>query len=371
MKDKKNIAFIGVSFLGVGGVEKTVQQIAIELAREGHNIDFFYTRSTYYPRNGRNYPGEDKVRKKLVEDAGIRTVPVECGWVSGERDDWYNTNLFDLFKPENYDLVVGSHKGEAQWPFYKIEGTKIIEISHGTAYDTGASSYADGYALITKYQIPLWENAGGDMSKTRVIPHLMIIDPPNKKNDRKRWGLPEDKFVFGFHQAARKGLHSPIPLAAYSKIESDENYFVLLGGGEEWQAQAEELGIKNFLQLPLVSSSEEINSLLSCLDVYTHGRMDGEVSSTAILEAMANGLPVVTHRSIYNNGHLVQLDGCKCVVGDDPEQYAAGMKHFEKNKAEREESGKLTREKYENEFSYEVCRGLLIDFVNDVLGENL
>jgi glycosyltransferase involved in cell wall biosynthesis len=371
MKDRKNIAFIGVSFLGVGGVEKTVQQIAIELAREGHNIDFFYTRSTYYPRTERNYPGENAVRKKLVEDAGINTIPVECGWVEGIKDDWNETNLFDLFKPENYDLVIGSHKGEASWPFYIIKGPKIIEISHGTAYDTGASNYADGYALITKYQIPLWENAGGDMSKTRVVPHLMIIDEPEKKNDRERWGLPEDKLLFGFHQAARKGLHSPIPLAAYAEIESDENYFVLLGGGEEWKVQADELGIKNFLQLPLVSSSEEINSLLSCLDVYTHGRMDGEVSSTAILEAMANGLPIVTHRSIYNNGHLTQIDGCACLCAQNSEEYAIAMRYFENNKSVREEVGRLIKEKYENEFSYSTCRDLLVDFVNDVLDESL
>ena len=99
--------------------------------------------------------------------------------------------------------------------------------------------------------------------------------------------------------------------------------------------------------------------------------MDGEVSSTAILEAMASGLPVVTHRSIYNNGHLVQLGGCKCIVGDDPEQYATGMRFFEKNKSARNESGRLTREKYEKEFSYDVCRDLLVNFVNDVLDENL
>tara|TARA_Y100000310_G_scaffold317003_1_gene369406 strand:- start:1553 stop:2671 length:1119 start_codon:yes stop_codon:yes gene_type:complete len=360
----RRIAFISPSGLWVGGVEKYTQQIAMEYSKAGHSVDYFYTESTLYLPKNIVHPGLDLSRKELVESAGVRTIKVDCGSVDSLESGgtWNNTNLFEVFDPSHYDFVVGSHKGEPSWPFSIIKGPKIIEFVHGTDFTSGASTYADLYVLINEYQTTKWFEMGGIHSKTQVITPMVEIDPPSINNNCSRWGIPEDKFIFGLHQSARAGLNSGIPLEAYSKIENENNFFVILGGGDEYKEQAEELGLKNFLQLPPVSTSKEINSFLSCLDVYAHGHKDGEVCSSAIIEAMANSLPMISHVSPYNNGHVAQLSNCGIVVNHMLE-YAYGMLLYEKDVGLIDEAIKATKLKYKNDCDINVCRNKLLELL--------
>lgn len=241
-------AFIVPSGLWIGGVEKYTQQIAIELAKDGHDVDYFYTESMLYVPANVIHPGLDYKRKELVERYGVKTTQVSCE--SAESSEvggkWNNTNLFDFFISTKYDVIIGSHKGESTWPFSKLSGAgpKIVETVHGTDFTSGASNYADAYVLINEYQIPKWKQMGGDISKTHVIAPMVMIDKPCQINDRKKWGLPENKFIFGLHQGARLGLFSNVQLDAYAKIENTNNFFAILGGGPEYSKHAKRLGLK-------------------------------------------------------------------------------------------------------------------------------
>jgi hypothetical protein len=364
---KMKFAIIIPMGLWVGGVEKFTQQIAVELALEGHCVDYFFTEYVQYVSSSEKLPGLDMIRKNFVEAAGVKTIKVECESFDACENGgmWNGTNLFDVFDPSKYDVVIGSHKGEPMWPFSKISGTKIVEFVHGTDFTSGASTYANAYILINEYQLQKWLQRGGIQEKTHIIAPMVKIDCPPTRNDRAKWGIPHDSFVYGLHQASRQGIFSPVQLDAYSKIQHNKNFFVVLGGGTEYQQQAHDLGLINFLQIPSVSSSQEINSFLSCLNVYAHGRFDGEVCSSAIIEAMANNLPIVSHHSNFNNGHINQLKNCG-LVATSVIQYAQYMLTYENDKNIRDAAIIATRQKYENEYKFQICQRKLLKLLKEV-----
>ena len=72
---------------------------------------------------------------------------------------------------------------------------------------------------------------------------------------------------------------------------------------------------------PTADGSEICNFLLS-LDIYCHGRKDGECHGTAIQEATLHSLPVVSHKALMN-GHIEIIGNCGrvCDGEDDYENY--------------------------------------------------
>lgn len=366
IKKQLKIAFIATSGLWYGGTEKCTQKQAIALREAGHIVDYYFTESTHYT-NGNVHPGLDQQVKSYVESFGVKTISIACDSIDAfdPQKEWNNTDLFNHFDSKKYDIVIGNHKGEPMWPYSIIDNSKIIEVIHGTDFTRGTSNYAHGYVLITPYQQPLWQRHGGIMSKTTIIPQMVIIKKPEIENDRSYWDIPKDKFIFGMHQGARSGLFSHIVLEAYSKIESDNNFFVILGGDLEYENQAKRLGLKNFKRIPSISDSEQVSSFLSCLNVYAHGRFDGEVSSSAIIEAMARSLPIITHPSIYNNGHLEQLSNVGAIVSS-VEEYARAMSLLEQDPEIRKNLSIRSKNKYENVYEHDLCKNYFVNFVENV-----
>ena len=362
------VAFIATSGLWYGGTEKCTQKQAIALVESGHSVDYYYTPFTKYS-NGNVHPGLDVNTRLSVESAGVKTIPVRCSSVDAfdPLKAWEDTDLFDKFDPSRYDIVIGNHKGEPMWPYSEISGPKLIEVVHGTDFITGASRYSHGYVLITSYQSPMWQRAGGDMKKSVVIPQEVYVEEPLTDLDRNYWSLPTDKFIFGMHQGARAGLHTGIVLESYKRIESDNSFFVMLGGDPEYSNQAKSLGIRNFLQIPPVSSPAEISSFLSCIDVYAHGRFDGEVSSSAIIEAMSRSLPIISHPSAFNNGHLEQLRNVG-IVAVSVDEYTHAMAFVKNNESLRNEMKRRSREKYESFYEPSLCKRLFVEFVENTAG---
>lgn len=363
------IAIIKQGGLCAGGIEKYLQQIAIELVDAGCKVDYFYTDSVPCGPSGWIQPGTDPAREALLKSKGINLFEVNCSSIdaleSGGR--WNNTNFYSLFDSSRYDVVIGGHKGEPCWPFSEIKGPRIVETVHGTEFTSGASNYANSYVLINDLQKERWYASGGDPTRTRVIFPMVSVDKTRSTGNRSEWNIPNQKFVFGMHQSARSGLFSSVPLDAYAAIQDDSNFFVILGGTEEYDNHARRIGLTNFLRIPAVSDSASINSFLSCLDVYSHGRLDGEVCSSAIIEAMSHGLPIVTHPSSFNNGHIFQIDGCG-FLARSAKEYADIMRALQNDVKLRNLSSEKTKEKYEEKFSFSKCRQ---DLMSVILNLNL
>lgn len=364
------IAIIKPGGLCAGGIEKYLQQIAVEFRKKDCHVDYFYTESVPCGSSGWIHPGTDPDRKTFMESNDIKLHQVSCTHIddleSGGK--WHNTNFFEVFDSSKYDVVIGATKGDPCWPFSAIKGPKIIETVHGTAFSSKASDYADAYILISDYQKEGWLRSGGDIRRTHVIYPMVKIDKTKSNRDRSFWGLPTNRFIYGMHQSARSGLFSSVPLDAYFSIQSDENFFVLLGGTDEYDNYAKFRGISNFMRIPAISDSSEINSFLSCLDVYAHGRMDGEVCSSAIIEAMSNGLPIITHPSTVNNGHLIQVDDCGFVASSTSD-YAYLMTRLQCNQDIYKESAMKTIQKYESLFDFETCKNSLMNLAYELTKE--
>ena len=171
----------------------------------------------------------------------------------------------------------------------------------------------------------MWIKKGGDKLRTELISHPIVIPKYNKVDIRKKLGIDSDKFVLGLHQRDNDYIFSDIPLKAYEKIENEHSAFVVCGGSQKYREQAKHLGLKSVYFIDATDSNDIIYSFLESLDVYAHGRYDGELNSTALAEAMYFGLPIITHPSNIYNGQLEVIDS-NGFVAKTYEEYAEKMK---------------------------------------------
>ena len=109
--------------------------------------------------------------------------------------------------------------------------------------------------------------------------------------------------VAGFHQRADNNIFSPIPLEAFSRIKNPQFYFALLCGSSKYKALAEKLRIKNIRFIKPKSDELTISKFLNTLDIFAHGRKDGETFGTVFAEAMMHKKPCLSHWSPIANAH--------------------------------------------------------------------
>ena len=110
--------------------------------------------------------------------------------------------------------------------------------------------------------------------KPLLSPFLLKKKKILNENYRNEFSL-NDNFIFGFHQRTQDEIFSEIPLAAYSKIMSKDTAFLMMGGSKLYNEQAIELKLINFFQLEF-SESNNVEKFLNTLNVFSHGRKDGE-----------------------------------------------------------------------------------------------
>jgi hypothetical protein len=122
---------------------------------------------------------------------------------------------------------------------------------------------------ISEFSKCKWIEHGGDAERVVMVSHPMIIPEIDFIDYRQELGLG-NKFIFGFHQRNDNAIFSDIPLKAYKQVESENNAFILLGGGENYKKQAEELRLKNVHFLPHTGVANKIQSFLQMLDIIMH-----------------------------------------------------------------------------------------------------
>lgn len=363
---KKRVGVIKMTGLSGGGCEKYIQTIVMSLPKDEFSVDYFYTDS--FPAIGTDmvHAGTDPKRKKLMEDAGINLIEVSLPLrENGYPGRWLDTNLFTKFNEKNYDVLLSVTKGEPEWPFCEMKTTPQIETIHGSTFDTGASTGAAAFVLLADWQRSQWVRRGGPMERSVVIPSL--VAPPVKTSStiRKELGIPDNAFVVGMHQANRDDIHSPVPLKAFALLQMETDcHFILLGGSTKYKEQATALGLNNVHFVPFDSSPTFISNVLGALDVYAHGRSDGEVCSASIIEALYHGLPVV---SVYgtNNGHIEQILGAGAVV-ETAQQYGEILISLASNAAKRDAWAAGARARYEWAYRFDLNCERIINLIRSV-----
>ena len=358
------IAFIKFGGMAIGGTEKVLQTIAAELPKDEFIVDYFYCDAVPYIGSDFKHIDTDPSRVEYVKEHGVNTIKfnVEFKDVTKSTHDWINTDFWDYFDENNYDIIQTGRSGHPEYPFHMINKTPIVDSIHlsGMAENKANSLKT---VLISNEQRQRWIASGGPVERAVTIPNPLKIPDVGSINYREEFGW-QDKFIFGLHQRRDNNIFSPIPLEAYDEIETDDTAFLLLGGSENYQKQAKDLGLKNFKHLPTTGELEPIHKFLNTLDVYAHGRSDGEQCSCAIIEAMSHSLPVISHTA-PSMGQAEQIDNAGKVV-DNYEQYSNVMIDMLYNKNYYDRCVSNSKKRYEDVYKLDTVIKKYIEIYKEV-----
>ena len=358
------IAFIKFGGMAIGGTEKVLQTIAAELPKDEFIVDYFYCDAAPYIGSDFKHIDTDPSRVEYVKEHGVNTIKfnVEFKDVTKSTHDWINTDFWDYFDENNYDIIQTGRSGHPEYPFHMINKTPIVDSIHlsGMAENKANSLKT---VLISNEQRQRWIASGGPVERAVTIPNPLKIPDVGSINYREEFGW-QDKFIFGLHQRRDNNIFSPIPLEAYDEIETDDTAFLLLGGSENYQKQAKDLGLKNFKYLPTTGELEPIHKFLNTLDVYAHGSSDGEQCSCAIIEAMSHSLPVISHTA-PSMGQAEQIDNAGKVV-DNYEQYSNVMIDMLYNKNYYDRCVSNSKKRYEDVYKLDTVIKKYIEIYKEV-----
>jgi len=302
---KKRIAFIKYCGAAAGGTEKYLQTIAANLDKSKFQVDYFYSGPAELIGTHYVHPAPNQKRLNYLLENGVNLIKFKVEKIdfsNKEKTIWINTDFWDLFKEENYDLIQIARSSKNEYPFNEINKIPIIDSVHIPWGAEDSENVKKVFIQSTDLKNK-WIDDGGNVDK--IITNCTPIDEKKvfHKNLRSQLGI-ENFFTFGLHQRVDDAIFSDVPLECYSRIESDSTAFLIMGGSKKYSEQAESLKIKNFYQIDFDFEDHSEEIFLNTLNVFTHGRKDGETFGLAIAEAMRNSLPIVSHKNVYNNAHI-------------------------------------------------------------------
>lgn len=304
MSKKNRIAFIKFGGMSTGGTEKFLQVLAVNLPSEKFIVDYFYCDSAPYIGSDYKHQDTDPNRLKFMEASDVHLIKfhVDAKDIGIPDHKWIGTDFWKKFNEDNYDIIQTGRGGYPEYPFTQIKKTPIVDSLHLSS-DVDNQYNISRVLHISQWSANQWIEKGGDKERVKIISTFINIPEKKYSSLREELGV-ENKFIYGFHQRKDDWIYSPIPLEAYKKVENDNTVFLMLNGSDLYKRQAKDLNIKNIIFLPFAETQDDIYIFLSTLDVFSHGRKDGEVNSAAMAEAMYFGLPIVSHTSAYANGHI-------------------------------------------------------------------
>ena len=349
VKLKKNIAFIKYLGCTAGGTEKFLQTIAANLNKNQFNVDYYY--SDKFTNADSNYMHQDTKQERLdylkKNNVNLFKFQLENIDFNSKDNKWINTNFWDIFDEKNYDLIQIASSGLEEYPFNHIKTKPIVDSMH---ISVGVQDQENRVKVLIQSEdlTKKYIKAGG--KKEKVVNNCTPIDEKKEfnLNLRDKFSL-NNKFIFGMHQRVDDSIFSDVPLFAYSKIEDKNTSFIIMGGSKKYSDQAKKLQLKNFIQIDFENNLNIEEIFLNTLDVFAHGRKDGETFGLAIAEAMRNSLPIISHKNVYNNAQ-VETIGNGGVVVSSLNQYVRVMKKLKNNKKFYKKLSYNSRSRYLDQF---------------------
>lgn len=305
MQNKQRLAFIKFGGLSSGGTEKWLQMMAANVNRSLFEVTYFYCDTAPYIGSDYIHPTTDVDRFNFLSESNVTLKKFHVGAkdVTSQNHEWIETDFWNIFDESLFDIVITAKAGPAEYPFTEIKLPIIEYVTLGVGVDT--SSSIKWSVHCSEWQRRRWIRMGGRGASSSSLP-IPYFEPSTDQDYRRELGIPEDAFVIGMHQRAEDTIYSDIPLLAFSQVSDLSAYFILMGGSEKYLDQSKRLGLKNFINIPHSADEKAISKFLNTLDVFAHGRSDGETFGTVFAEAMAHGLPIVTHYS--ENGANAQAE---------------------------------------------------------------
>ena len=124
------IAFVKFGGMAIGGTEKVLQTIASELPKDRFQVDYYYCDAAPYIGSDYKHIDTDPSRVEYCKNNGVNLVKfnVQFKNITIPTHDWVNTNFWDVFDEEDYDVIVSGRSGHPEYPFYLIKKLSLIHI---------------------------------------------------------------------------------------------------------------------------------------------------------------------------------------------------------------------------------------------------
>lgn len=364
------LAFCKFAGLANGGTEKYLQTISILYRQHGNEVDFYYTNAAPIMGSSFVHGDNNHDRIELLKQSGVNLVPVhvshrhdttvftDSGY--GYHSDWLNTDFPNLFDESSYEYLITAGDGRSEYPYSSLNSIKIIHTVHGFhAYNKPNIVKS---VLLCKWQADKWIANGGDSRKAEIIPPLVAVPHSWSTTFREKAGIPANAFVYGLHQG--KGVGSLVSLQAFASLNSPDCYFAVLGGSDIHRQYCRDNNIKNVVFCDATSSVNDIHDFLDSIDVYAHCRVDGEVASACIIEAMAHSKPIISFIGDGTNlGHVEQIENCGKMTYS-VEEYAQEMVAL-KDKNYYNDRSACVQQKYESVYSQKLVESKLLDLTRN------
>ena len=354
------IAFCKFAGLANGGTEKYLQAIAIIFKKHGHDIDYYYTNAATILNSNWKHPDNDKNREELLKSNGINLIPIHVEF--RKHNSWINSNFFEKFNENNYEYLITAGNGEPEFPYMELNNIKIIHTVHGDHVFNKSNIIKS--VLLCNWQANRWRQNSGDSTKLEIIPSIVYTPQTYIKEFRKKYNIPENAFVYGLHQRNDVNISSTISLQAFSKMKNDNIYCVILGYTSVHKNYVNSNNIKNVILLDCTSDINEMHEFLDGIDVYAHCRVDGEVCSAAIIEAMYHKKPIISYPG-QNMGHVEQLENCgkMCYSVDE---YLKEMINLKEDKNYYNEMSNKIDIKYKTTYDYNIVENKILELIKNI-----
>ena len=301
------LAFIKYGGLGAGGTERWLQMAAMALPKNKYTVDYFYTDHNV-----------DVNRLRFMQESGVKLVPFSVGSrKNNATQDWEDTDFWEKFDESAYDYVQTAKFCTAEYPYYLLNLPVIERIAFAVDIDRSLNivyTFTPSNWLRSK-----WISRGGVSTRSAVLPSP-VMEPATDDNLRGFLNLPKTAIVAGFHQRVDDNSYSEIPLKIFAKLENENRFFLIMGGSRLYRTQAESLGLTNVRFIEHDADPIAISRFLNTLDIFAHGRKDGETYGAVFAEALMHGLPCLAHRSTIDNAHKDTM-GCHGLFANYEYQY--------------------------------------------------
>jgi len=345
MTDKIKVAIVRHNGLFMGGTEKFLQIMAAEVNKDKFEVDFFTTNAMRF-----------KDREKYLKDRGVNIIKFhKLNWRNFPKLWMNKINYFWFwlkFKKNYYDVVQITNFSWDEYPYNSFYGENVCQfVVFAPFCDFPCIKLS---ILNSQWLKDKWVSTGGNADEAVVIP-VPTWKPLTDENMRKELGIADDVFVCGFHQRKHDDIFSDVQLKAYDIIENDKTHMIVLNGSDLYKKQAEELMIKNITFIDYLKTEEDMSRFFNTLDLYTHGRKDGETYGTIFVEAMIHGVPCISHLSGIQDAMEETIGKGGYVVERNPNTYAQKISEvMSMSKEDYKQLCEDARNESLNRFTYDV-----------------
>lgn len=380
-KTRKRILLYHVIGLSYGGTEKSLQYIAAKLDKSKYDVYFMYSeRSELFG----NVTLEDMNRRKAdLMARGVNFIRMDFesmtplpGMVLKEA----NPSPRKVVRALDIDLFITAGAGYGAYPIPTLPCPVMMIDVFG---------YGKTLSPNVKFVLPI-SNAVREKI-VDVVPkekiktlHLPVPRPPKDiqflaEDFRNQYGIDKDNFVFGRIGRSEDSIFDPIAINAFEQIvhkseNSSRIKYLVVGPCKKLKEIVATRKIPGVVTIDSLATDKEVWAFHAAIDVLAHSRVDGESLGINIIESMAVGNPVITHKSKRWNAHLDYLDESFAYVAntDAVDQYAGYMKRFidPDNNEKIESMREKAMEAYEKHFSPERYMEQIDSLIQNIFTSN-